>query len=255
MATSDEPRVQAVDHSLDVLEALERHRGAGLGTLDGDLDISKSTIYSHLTTLIDRGYVIRDGDTYDLSLRFLRLGGYARRRHRLYRYARPAVDELAEELGELVAASTISNNYSVPVYQSRGERAVTTDSHVGHELPLHCTATGKAMLGALSQHSREGLVETLSLTPSTPASITDRSALLDELELIADQGYATDDEERIEGMRGVGVAISDIQTGIVVGALGMTAPVHRLDDQRFTETYPRLVSDVAREVEINITYD
>lgn len=246
--------VRGVEHTLTILETLKALDGARLSELADRLDLSKSTIHNHLATLRQHHYVVKETNTYYVGLRWFGLGGFARDQVDVYHLARPTVDDLATETSELALVTTEVHGYSMYLYQSSGDRAVTTDSYPGIELPLHCTATGKAMLAHLPDERREYLLDKHGLQQQTNHSITEQQSLREELQRIRDQGFALDDEERIDGMRGVAVPITREDTGELLGALSITGPTHRIKGDRFKTELPDMIHQSAREIEINATY-
>lgn len=248
-------RVKSLENALDIVDAITRLRGAGVTELAREVDISKSAIYKHLSTLERRGYVVRiDEKKYDLGLPWLTYGGYARNRMVPLHRIQGVLRELANETGELILFSALVNDASMPLYHARGEHAVTTDSFAGVQLPLHCTATGKAILAVLGDRA-DPVLDRIELEAYTENTLTDRAELEADLERTREQGYSLEDEERIEGMRGVGAAITNEMTGEVLGAIALTGPSHRVDDERFEESLPLLVANQAREIEINVTFE
>lgn len=248
-------RVKALENALDIVDAIARRHGAGVTEIADEVGISKSAVYKHLTTLERRGYVVQTDDRkYDLGLPWLTYGGYARNRSLPIQRIQTVVPELATKTGELVLFSTLVNDASVPLYHARGEHAVTTDSYAGVELPLHCTATGKAILAVMGDRA-DPILDAITLDACTENSLTTRSELEADLERIRERGFSLDDEERIEGMRGIGAAIANETTGEVLGAIALTGPSHRVGGERFYETIPELVANRAREIEINVTYE
>ena len=246
--------VGSVVNAFTILEALYASNGAGITDLADELGVSKSTIHSHLQTLTDLGYVTKRGTEYELGLRFLTFGGYVRDRTNLYQIAKEGADELAEETGELAAISTESSGENLYLYQVRGTNAMSLDSHLGARLPLHCTATGKAILASMPEDRVEEIVDRVGLPRATENTITDRDTLQDELASIADRGVSVDDEERIEGMRGLACPIVHQEQEVVLGAIGVTGPMNRMSGRRFEEDIPDLLTRIARMIEINATY-
>lgn len=254
MARETGGTVRAVDHAFAILRELYDEDGASLAELAARVDLSKSTIHSHLQTLEGLGYVTRRGSEYDLGLRFLTFGGYVRDKDRLYQVAKEGADELAEKTGELAAVSTEAAGENLYLYQAEGPNAMSLDSHVGARLPLHCTATGKAILAELPDERVEAILDKRGLPAATENTITDREALYDELETIEERGIAFDNEERIAGMRGVGSAIVHGECGTVIGAIGITGPTNRIAGDKYETEIPELISSITRMVEINVTY-
>src|SRR3954454_22560050 len=70
-------RVQAVEHAIDLLEAMARMgRAVGVSDLARVTDLSKASVYHLLATLEERRFVIRDPDAplYRLSWALYELG-------------------------------------------------------------------------------------------------------------------------------------------------------------------------------------
>jgi DNA-binding IclR family transcriptional regulator len=254
MGGSTEQTIRAVDNAFAVVHTLQQRDGAGVTELAEILGLSKSTVHSHLKTLEQLEYVVKRGDVYHLGLRWLDAGGYVRTRHRLCEMGRAEADELAETTGELVAITTHEYGQSVFLYQSSGSKALTIDSHVGVRFPLHCTANGKAMLAHFPEDRVRRIVDERGLPASTENTYTEADTLLDELERIRERGVALEDEERIEGTRGVGAPILAKDSGDVIGAVALCAPTTRLHDERFQEEIPELVRETAKVIEVNVTY-
>jgi IclR family acetate operon transcriptional repressor len=246
--------IQSVENACKVLEMLVGQNGTSISELSEEIDLSKSTIHNHLNTLTEAGYVAKRRGEYQLGLQCLTLGGYARDHHKLHRTARSAVDHLAQETGELALVTTHDRGKSIYLYQVRGADAVTTDSYLGIRLPLHCTATGKAMLAYMEREQVEEIIDQEGLPEQTENTITDPEQLFEELNQIQDRRVALDNEERILGMRGIASPVIKRDSGEVMGALSITGPISRLDGPRFTEEIPELIRRNAEMLEVNITY-
>lgn len=255
MGNSSANRISAVETTFAILDALVDLRGAGVTELAEAVDISKSAVYKHLATLEERGFVVQtENNTYQVGIYPLTYGGYARNQLFPFQRIQTAVRELATKTDELVLFSTLTDTVSMPLYHARGEHAVTTDSYPGARLPVHCTASGKAILAAMGERAEPVLSEA-DLSRQTQNTIIDRAELEEQLTQVRERGYSLEDEERIDGMRGIGAPITDETTGDVLGALALTGPTHRIKDEQFEDTLPELLANRAREIEINITYE
>lgn len=246
--------VRAVERACDLLDAMHRSGGGGVTELANQLDTSKSTVHNHLTTLERQGYVVKQDGEYSLSYRFLTLGGTKRDGAPFYRIAKDHVDNLAEETGDFAAATTEEAGRNIYLYISTGSEAVSVGIYLGTQLPLHCLASGKAILAALPRDRVETIVEDRGLPAHTPNTITDADALFEELETIRERGYALDNEERIQGMRAVASAVQNEADGSVLGAIVVSGSTNRVQGDYFREELPELVVNRAREIEINATY-
>jgi DNA-binding IclR family transcriptional regulator len=70
-----------------------------------------------------------------------------------------------------------------------------------------------------------------------------------ELETIQEQQFAIDHEEFTKGLQSVAAPITSDST--VIGAIGVSGPISRLEDNRLTDDLATEVQRVANVIEIN----
>lgn len=254
MAEAQFSRIRAVERTCDLLEVLKETGGASLTEVARQAGVSKSSAYNHLQTLLERGYVEKEDDTYRVGLKWLDLVGQARDGHRLYQIGRDATISLADQTGEVAALTTENGGKSVYLYQIQGENAVQYGSRLGIRLHMHATAAGKAMLAHMSGAAVDAIIERHGLPRLTQHTITTRRELDEELALIRDRGYSVDDEERIIGMRGIGAPIIDESDEGLLGAIAIGGSTVNIQGERLTDTFPNVVMSHARTIEISATY-
>lgn len=244
--------VETTKKSFRLVETLKECDGVGVTELAERLGMSKSVVHNHLSTLREEGYVIKRDGEYTLSLKFLELGGYTRKQMDLYRAARPEVNQLARESGELVNLLTESQGMGVYLYRAKGDRAVDLNTHTGFRANLHSTALGKCLLANMGDDRVDEIIDEHGLPPATENTITDREVLYDRLEEVREQGYAVDDAERLEGLRCVAAPVEDTQT--VLGAISVSAPVGRLSREKAESEVKDQIQDAANVVELKVRY-
>ncbi|MFH5802053.1 IclR family transcriptional regulator [Haladaptatus sp. CMAA 1911] len=254
MTDQPEGPIQALDTGIEILEKLGNLNGAGVSTLAAEIDRPKSTVHRHLKTLENRGYVQNDGTEYFVGLKSLRLGASALNRHPVYSVTKSVVNNLVEETGESAAIAVEEAGQAVYLYYNRTDQAVKTDARLGIRLYLHCTGTGKAILAHLPEERIDQIIDQHGLPKRTPQTITDRDELDAELKRIRQRGIAFDDEERLEGMRGVATPIVNQETGALLGALTVAGPTHRVHGDWFREDIPELLQRATKMIEVNLTY-
>ncbi|MFC4357872.1 IclR family transcriptional regulator [Halobium salinum] len=243
-----------VQHAFDVVRALEELDGAGVTELAERLGMSKSAVYSHLTTLREERFVVKDGHTYELSLGFLLLGEYVRNRHQLYRHGKRELEGLAEETGEYAHLATEQHGLSVNLYKVRGEKAVGSDYQTSKlQRPdfLHFSATGKAILAHLPEERVHRIIDRYGLERKTEHTITDRDALFDDLERVRERGYSTNDEEEVKGLQAVGAPVRDA-TGRILGSVSVSGPVNRMREPEYHDSVVEHVTNAANVIEVNV---
>ncbi len=223
-------RVRAVDHAVDVLQAIARaSHPMGVSDLARRTGLSKASVHHLLATLESRRLVMRDDETarYRLGWGLYELGAGVVRDVDLSRAARPYLDKLAVQTGESVLLGILDNE-SV-LYLDRGEapHGLRMVANAGRRGPLHATASGKALLAFAADTE---LVEKILSEPQhryTKTTITDPAQLRQELAQVRQQGYATCWQEREVGLCSLAVTLRDY-TGAVVGALTVAGPATRL---------------------------
>jgi DNA-binding IclR family transcriptional regulator len=243
-------QVQAVRRSCKILEKLRERDGAGVTELAMELGCSKATVYSHLNTLVDEEFVDKRDNVYEVSLRFVDFGEYAKNGVDIYDIVTEEVERLAEETGEVAQFMVEEHGRGVYLHKTRGENAIQTASYTGTRKDLHCTALGKAILSKLPRERVEEIIEQQGLTAYTLNTITSREGLFAELETIREQSVAFDDEEVLEGLRCVAAPV-DHPDGDIQGAISISGPTTRFRGDRFREELPEYVRGAANVIEVN----
>lgn len=251
--TNPKHPVRTIDRTFEILEVIQSRNGAGVSEIADRVDIGKSAVHNHLSTLMDREYIEKDGDDYQIGLSFLNLGAYARNRMAIYDTAESQIDELAAETGELVNLLVERNGIGVYLYQSKGDSAVELDTHEGKRVQLHCTALGKAILGFRPRDEVDAVLREHGLPQLTANTITDREEFLATLKQIRQRRYAIDNEERLKGLRCIAAPITN-DTDRSIAAVSISCPTHRVDDERFHNDLSEAVLGTANVIELEHNY-
>lgn len=253
MGTNTANTIGALGTSLRILEALKEKGSAGVTELADELDLPKSTVYSHLRTLREHEYVDWQDETYCIGLKFLDFGEHTRDRMRIYDVAKPEVEALAEETGELANLLVEEHGEGVYLTRAKGDQAVNLDTHAGMRVGLHCTSLGKAVLAYLPEERVDEIVDRWGLPARTANTISTREELDEELAAIRERGYATDNGERLSGLRCVAAPVTD-PDGHAIGAVSVSGPTSRMKGETFESEIPERVQSAANVIELNLTY-
>jgi DNA-binding IclR family transcriptional regulator len=242
--------LDAVDTTLDVVQALHDSEGATLAELTDIVDVPKSTLYYHLKTLADRGYVVQNGDTYYVGLRFLTHGARAKRRKRAYEVIDQPLQDLAERTSAETDFAVEENGRLVVLSQTVGSG--TNEGFLeGSYLHMTNSSAGKAILAELSDSRIDSILDTWGMPQATPHSKTDREELLAELETVRERGYAVSDEELMEGLRSVSAVVHDTD-GSILGAISVSGPTYRFTMEHVDGEIADLLLDAIAEFEASL---
>ena len=174
--------IRSVRTAFETLAFLRDNGGARVTEVADELSVSKSTAHSHLTTLESLGYVVKIDGVYQVGLQFLELGHHARARYSLYEAAKSEADQLVRATGERCQVMVVEDVQGTYIYQTTGEQAVQTASHIGSTVDLYCTAAGKSYLAHLPENELEAYLGKIDLSARTENTITTETELLDQLE-------------------------------------------------------------------------
>ncbi|WP_227357119.1 IclR family transcriptional regulator [Haladaptatus salinisoli] len=252
MPTQDTP-VQATQTTIRIIEALRELETAGISDIADYLSVPTSTAFDHLRTLERNEFVRKEGNKYILGTRFLEIGGYCRNNDHLYQIAEPEIQKMAHKTGEHANLMIEEFGRGIFYAKAEGEDAFQLDTHIGKQVHLQTTGAGKAILAELPKERVEEIIDIHGLPAITENTITDRDVLFEELDTVREQGFATDTEERIQGVRCVGAALTE-SSGEVIGAVSVSGPKSGMKDKDFFENIPELVLRTANVIEVNMKY-
>ncbi|WP_255666474.1 IclR family transcriptional regulator [Haladaptatus sp. DYF46] len=252
MTVNTKHAVRTTEKSLLIVEKLRENGPSGITELADETGMGKSSVHNHLMTLRKFGYVKKNNKDYELGLKFLDLGGYIRKNMPLYQMASPEVKSLARETGELTNLMVEEQGIGVYLMRAMGENAIELDTHAGFRTPLHTTALGKAILAYLPECRTKQIIEENGRGSEVNSAIDSKRALFDELDVVRQQGYAIDDQERLQGVRCLAapICLSDDE---VLGAISISTPASRMQDSDIEELSNKLMGS-ANVISLNISY-
>jgi IclR family pca regulon transcriptional regulator len=222
---------QSLERGLSILSSFNSARPLlGVSELAREIGLSRSTTHRYVATLAALGYLEQDGLTrrYRLGPRVLDLGFSAINSMELREISVPHLQRLSDETGHTVNMAILDGADIVYVERCRssrqGQREIDLNLHVGSRLPAYCTSMGKVLLAYLPNGERDAAVDRVELTQRGPNTLTQRSALLAELERVRRQGLAVNNEELAFGLRSIAAPVRDHE-GEAAAAINLA--VHR----------------------------
>ena len=224
--------IRVISRVADILRALSKHQdGLTLGEIGQLVGLPRSTVQRIVKALDDVNLVIAASPSGGVRLgpALLALASAAKQ-FSIAKFVRPLIVQLSKDTGETVDLAIMGTDKAVVVDQIAGTHPLLAVSATGSSLPLHCSASGKALLAALPEERLTRLKSRLPLPAVTRNSITTWAVLERELDSVRRAGIAIDREESFEGICAVAVAVRG--PGDEIAAISLPVPAERF---RITE--------------------
>lgn len=187
--------------------------------------VSSATVYRYIALLRDVGLVDDDGyGNYRLSMRTTRLAAAAEAgRSTLEAIALPVMTRIRDEINETVLFARRVGDSAITIERVETQQPIQLRFDVGQRTPLYRGAMARVLLAALPREERDAYLAA-TFPGGRPEELSDEA-----LAVLARDGYAENFGEIDEGIWGTGAAIR--MNGVTVAALGVAAPLYRLDER------------------------
>lgn len=224
--------IQSIDRALQVVELFSLEKPEwGVTEISKALNIYKSNVHNVLTTLAERGFIIKDSrtDKYKLGIKFFELGSVVIKNMNLRKIAHPYMEKLLKEFNETVHLGILVEGEILSIEQEESGQSLSPRIFIGKRTPLHCTGVGKAIMAYLPKDKFAFIIKEMGIPRYTENTISNEEELEKELEKIRKQGYAVDNMEHEEGVRCVAGPIRDY-TGKASASLSVSGPAFRINE-------------------------
>ncbi|MGH8377173.1 MAG: IclR family transcriptional regulator [Pseudomonas sp.] len=229
--------------ALDVLEEVAAAQGEiGVSELAVKLATTKGSVFRHLKTLVERGYLNQNPATsrYRLGIRAYVLGQAAATGIDLLSASVDAMRDLREELGLSVVLSVLEGGRLTVVTTNLGKASLEIGVRPGTELQLHCNAQGKVALAFSSKLAVE-FSRSAALQRFTEYTVVDRSELERDVSQVRTQGYALAIEEETLGICAMAAPIFSATDDLIgtLAIVGTLQHIPRLPPALYVEALQR----------------
>jgi len=220
--------VKSAIRTLDIIEyVVAADRPLVAQEISNALAIPVSSLSYLLSTLVERGYLERQGRRYTPGpgLERLQARGHG---FRLADRVAPLVRSLRMQLNE-TASFFVRVGWEVEAIATEtSEQALRYAVNTGTHLPMHTMASGKAILAAMGEEEFERYLAESRREKFTEATVTSDARLRKEIAEVRRRGYATTRQEYSLGIHGIGHVVT--MGGEVIGALSVAIPVVRYSE-------------------------
>lgn len=240
-------RVQSLVRAFGILDELAKNNSMTLSDLARVVQLPRSTTHRLLTTMETLRYVAfdRQKNGWSVGVQAFTVGAAFAQTRDLGQLGRTIMRSLMTEVQHCVNIAVPQGAGICYVGQAAANGFRQTAARPGAVLPLHTTASGKALMAHWSRQEFDLYLQRALLKARTARSIIDGDRLRCELAEIRDRGYALDDEEHSEGLRCAAAIVQD-RYGLAKGSLSISDRSSHLTRARLGELGPTLMSAAQR---------
>ncbi|MGW4231668.1 IclR family transcriptional regulator [Streptomyces sp. NPDC004980] len=243
--------VASVDHALRAATMLQMEGPATVSQVAERLGVARSTAHRLLAMLVYRDFAVRDENRVYRAGPVLELAAHSQSQvSRLRAASLPHLRRLVDLLDETANLTIRTGDTARFIASVESGQALRVGSREGMVFAAHRTTTGLLLLSALDDAE---LTEIYSPERyrDRPADRPDLGQLRSELERIARNGFAVNQERSERGLVAVGVPVRD-PDGTPLAGLSVSMPSVRYDSRGL----PSLVATLgaaARALEADLT--
>lgn len=201
----------SVIKAFEILRALgDTSEGMGISSLARKLGIGKSTVHGITRALEELGVVDRDGRTkrFRVGFTLVELARKSLGSLELTQVAKIPMEILVERTEETAFLGVLNRDHVTIVEAVDSPKEFKVTAPRGTRLSLRAGAVGKVFLANMERAKAMEILDRKGLKQYTPNSITDMARYIEELDRVAERGYAMDEGEYLTGVTAIAASIN-----------------------------------------------
>ena len=215
--------VSTLKKGLQILDLLQEEQFLTLTEITKALDLNKTTAFRLLSTLENMNYILKKDKYYACNDEKFQMDGSER-----------SIDWTALQTPYQLGVSAAEGVYiavleETDVVMKQMIKPPFTEPHhpeIGERSPSHLSALGKVILANLMLTEQQEAFSKLPFHQATDNTFVDLEMFSHHLDVIRQQGYAIDDEERFVGVRCIAAPV--FHEDCVVAAVAIAGPIDRM---------------------------
>jgi IclR family transcriptional regulator, KDG regulon repressor len=228
--------VRAVERALDILLCFSKdHPTLSLTEISEQVGMHKSTIHRLLATLESKRFITRDktNRTYQLGFLFIGLSSIMLHGLDVQHWALPYLQQLSLQSGETADLAILNHDHVVYLQVVESSQRIKIAAAVGEQLPVCCTATGKAFLAYMPEEQVRSIIAR-GITKYTEKTMVSPDELVRNLGETRLRGFAISEQEYEKDINAVAAPIMDAK-GRPVAVIAIVGPSYRMSHERMVE--------------------
>ncbi|SHJ07831.1 IclR family transcriptional regulator [Lutispora thermophila] len=254
----NEPKNSSLDKALYLLSFYSHQKDTlGLSELSRLSGIPKATVYRILSTMVDRGYLLKvdvmgKESQYKLGYKFLELGNIVSSNLELKAVAKPYMEKIKKSINESSQIVVKSGNEAIYIEKLECDRPVKAYTAVGKRAPLYAGACPRAILSFLPDEEIYNILNSVELVKYAKNTVTDIDEIWKLIKEARKLGYTISYSELADETFAIGAPIRD-HKGDVIGSLSIVGPESRLNEKT-RDLYISEVLKAAEEISASLGY-
>jgi IclR family transcriptional regulator, pca regulon regulatory protein len=242
--------VGSVRHVLDVLKSFDGdHPQMTLSSVSERTGMTRAGARRYLLTLEHLGYIRKDDRQFRLTARVLELGFAFLSTMPLSDVARPYLQWITRETGEITGLAVLDQNDIVHIAGSTVERMLAPTLTIGRRFNALYASSGRVIAAFLDAPRVEEILKTCEIVALTPQSLKTKEEIRAELKTIRRQGYAVVDQEVEGGVRSIAVPVLNRQ-GVPLAAVTVLTNVATVSKKQLVEEILPVLQRIVPEIPI-----
>lgn len=228
-----------------IIELVKNNKSITLKQVQDELNLSKPTAFRMLYSLTDLGWLVKQEKQY-----YLKSQEDNKNMFELNWKIDLLIKKLVDEIKLSAYIGMISNNEIVITQVIAAENHPQDYQRLGESLPINTTAMGKCALAFLDSIQRENLLKLPIFSKKTKYTLADGIILKQNLQVIRENGYAVDDEEKEMDFRCVAVPLRKSKDEIAV--LGISGSLAELKHKNI-KSLAKMMKKLSKQIEIEMS--
>ena len=225
--TNDTP---ALNRALNIIEYIsETNKPVSLKTISTDLNIPMSSAFRLVKNLVSRGYLIEVNHgclLYSMGTRIALLAYNYNKNISINSVARPIMNILSQQTDQTSQLAVMSNNQFIYIEQVLPPVPVSFIAPLHTPIAVNYSAGAKIILAHKPEKFQREYLASVKLEAKTENTLVTVDAILDDLKVSYERGYALDREEFTLGIGCIAAAVKDFKRECV-GAIGITGYIQQ----------------------------
>ncbi len=242
--------VSTLKKGLQILDLLQEEQFLTLTEITRALDINKTTAFRLLSTLENMNYITKKDNYYTRSDEKFQTGESKRS---IDWTALRTPYQLGVNAAEGIYVGVLEGTDVVMKQMIKPPFKEPHHSEIEDRSPSHISALGKVILANLKFTEQQEAFAQLPFHQATDNTFIDQEMFSYHLEVIKNQGFAIDDEERFVGVRCIAAPV--FHEDKVIAAVAIAGPIDRMKKTILRGLTNKVIT-VSKEItkELNIRY-